>query len=161
MAATFRMHEHALIEASNEATHKAEELRAAQADGSRGIYMRTVNQVLDTLGSVGIDLDRAFEGALAPDIIKRYGKGDAEGSALSAGLAGVDVDAGAAAILAPRVGRVLGDAALRAVGADDTAAPVGVVFHFLIRAENRCPLGQGPLGTSSSGVPEPSVAVWA
>jgi hypothetical protein len=77
VAATFRMHEHALIEASNEATHKAEELRAAQADGSRGIYMRTVNRVLDTLGSVGIDLDRAFEGTLAPDIIKRYGKGDA------------------------------------------------------------------------------------
>ncbi|MCZ6455498.1 MAG: hypothetical protein O6909_14760, partial [Alphaproteobacteria bacterium] len=36
----------------------------------------TVNRVLDTLGSVGIDLDRVFEGTLSPDIIKRYGKGD-------------------------------------------------------------------------------------
>lgn len=76
VAATFRMHEHALIEASNEATHKAEELRVAHVDSSRGVFLRTVNQVLDTLGSIGVDLDRTFEGGLSPDVIKRFGKGD-------------------------------------------------------------------------------------
>ena len=76
VAATFRMHEHALLEAANEATLKAEELRLAQVDTSRGVFLRTVNHVLDSLGSVGVDLDRAFEGALSPDVLKRYGKGD-------------------------------------------------------------------------------------
>ena len=76
VAATFRMHERALIEASNEATHKAEELRLAQVESSRGVFLRTVNRVLDTLGSVGVDLDRTFEGTLSPDVIKRFGKGD-------------------------------------------------------------------------------------
>ena len=76
VAATFRMHEHALVEASNEASHRAEELRLAHVDSTRGVFLRTVNTVLDTLGSVGVDLDRVFEGNLSSDILKRYGKGD-------------------------------------------------------------------------------------
>jgi hypothetical protein len=38
---------------------------------------------------------------------------------------------------------------------DTDAPPVDAVFHYLVRAENACPAGEGlgPLGASSAGVP--------
>jgi len=76
MAASFRMHERALIEASDEAARTAEEVRESYLDSNRGVLLHTVNRVLDTLGSIGIDLNRVLEGDVAPEIIKRFNKGD-------------------------------------------------------------------------------------
>ena len=38
--------------------------------------MHRVNRVLDTLGSIGVDLDRILEGDVAADIARRFSKGD-------------------------------------------------------------------------------------
>ena len=76
MAASFRMHERALVEAAEEAARTADEVRGAYLDSNRGVLLHTVNRVLDTLGSIGVDLNRVLEGDVAPEIIKRFNKGD-------------------------------------------------------------------------------------
>lgn len=76
IASTFRMQEHALIEAANEAGRKADEVRVAYIDSNRGVFLHTVNRVLDTLGSLGVELDGILEGDIAPEIMRRFAKGD-------------------------------------------------------------------------------------
>lgn len=76
VAATFRMQECALIEAAEEASRKADEVRVGYIDSNRGVLLHTVNRVLDTLGSMGIELDELLEGDAAPDMMRRFAKGD-------------------------------------------------------------------------------------
>jgi vacuolar-type H+-ATPase subunit H len=59
-----------------EAARTADEVRGAYLDSNRGVLLHTVNRVLDTLGSLGIDLNRVLEGDVAPEIIKRFNRGD-------------------------------------------------------------------------------------
>jgi ABC-type transporter Mla subunit MlaD len=76
VAATFRMQERALLEASEEAGRKAEEVRGAYIDSNRGVFLHTVNRVLDTLGSVGVEIDTLLQDGSAPDIMRRFSRGD-------------------------------------------------------------------------------------
>ena len=76
MASTFRMQERALVEAAEEAVRTSQEVRDTYIDSNRGVIMHTVNRVLDTLGSIGVDLDRILEGDVAADIARRFSKGD-------------------------------------------------------------------------------------
>ena len=76
IAESFRIQERALIEAADEASRKAGEVRQAEQDAKRGVYLRTVNRVLDGLGSVGVDLDRILENGVPADVWKRYQRGD-------------------------------------------------------------------------------------
>jgi hypothetical protein len=73
---TFRIQERALLEAVDEATRKAGEVRDAHLEANRGVFLHTVNRVLDSLGSLGVDMDRVVEGALVHDVVRRYGRGD-------------------------------------------------------------------------------------
>jgi ABC-type transporter Mla subunit MlaD len=76
VAETSRIQERALLDAADEAARKAGEVRQAHLEGNRGVFLHTVNRVLDSLGSLGIDMDRIIEGSLVQDIVRRYGKGD-------------------------------------------------------------------------------------
>jgi len=76
IASTFRVQERALIEAADEASRKADEVRVGYIDSNRGVFLHTVNRVLDTLGSLGIELDDMLEGDVVPDIMRRFAKGD-------------------------------------------------------------------------------------
>jgi hypothetical protein len=76
MAASFRMHERALVEAAEEAARTSEEVRNSYLESNRGVLLHTANRVLDTLGSIGVDLQQVLEGDAAPDIIRRFAKGD-------------------------------------------------------------------------------------
>ena len=76
LASTFRMQEHALIEAAEEAVRNTEEVRAASIDANRGVLLHTVNRVLDTLGSVGVELDRIMDGDGAQEAARRFSRGD-------------------------------------------------------------------------------------
>jgi hypothetical protein len=76
MAVSFRMHERALVEAEEQAVRTSDEVRDAHLDSNLGVLLHTVNRALDTLGSVGIDLARVLEGDVAPDIVRRFNKGE-------------------------------------------------------------------------------------
>ena len=76
MASTFRMQERAPVEAVEEAVRTSQEVKDTYIDSNRGVIMHRVNRVLDTLGSIGVDLDRILEGDVAADIARRFSKGD-------------------------------------------------------------------------------------
>ncbi len=65
-----------LIEVAEDAGRKADEVRVSFIDSNRSVFLHTVNRVLDTLGSLGIELEEALDGAAAPDIMRRFAKGD-------------------------------------------------------------------------------------
>jgi hypothetical protein len=58
--------------------------------------------------------------------------------------AAADFESGAVCIVADGVDQQAADA---------TAPPSGAAIFYLVRAENGCPDGQGPLGTDSEGTP--------
>ena len=76
MASTFRMQERAPVEAVEEVVRTSQEVKDTYIDSNRGVIMHRVNRVLDTLGSIGVDLDRILEGDVAADIARRFSKGD-------------------------------------------------------------------------------------
>ena len=53
-----------------------EDVRNSYLESNRGVLLHTANRVLDTLGSIGVDLQQVLEGDAAPDIIRRFAKGD-------------------------------------------------------------------------------------
>lgn len=59
-----------------EAARTSEEVRNSYLETNRGVLLHTANRVLDTLGSIGVDLQQVLEGDAAPDIIRRFAKGD-------------------------------------------------------------------------------------
>lgn len=59
-----------------EAARTSEEVRNSYLESNRGVLLHTANRVLDTLGSIGVDLQQVLEGDAAPDIIRRFAKGD-------------------------------------------------------------------------------------
>jgi len=59
-----------------EAARTSEEVRNSYLESNRGVLLHTANRVLDTLGSIGVDLQQVLEGDAAPDIIRRFVKGD-------------------------------------------------------------------------------------
>ncbi|MBM3559559.1 MAG: hypothetical protein FJX53_06750 [Alphaproteobacteria bacterium] len=76
ISGSFRAQQQALLGAVEEAERKASALRATQLADSRGVLLHTVNRVLDSLGSLGIDLDRIIEGDLPDRVWRCYLEGD-------------------------------------------------------------------------------------
>ncbi|MEK9833274.1 MAG: hypothetical protein VW453_11845, partial [Rhodospirillaceae bacterium] len=61
---------------AEDAGRKADEVRVSFIDANRGVFLHTVNRVLDTLGSLGNEIEEALDGAAAPEIMRRFSKGD-------------------------------------------------------------------------------------
>lgn len=51
-------------------------MRVEYIDSNRGVLLNMVDRVLDTLGSFGIELDELPEGDAAPDMMRRFARGD-------------------------------------------------------------------------------------